>query len=224
MSIENRNKKVAISRWNKIHAFEKSKIKFDNKTKARICGFLAGDGSVMVRKDNNNKLHYVVRFFPDHESLATLFVKDFQSLYGKIPKVTQKRNHMEIICYSKPVVEDLLATCKFGIKNWRVPFAILDSRKAKIEWMRSFFDCESYVGEDYIKLQTVNKIGMNEVKKLLNELGFNPSTYVYQPKNKNWSRVYILILNKGESLKFSKLIGFNHKLKMKKLLANAGVA
>lgn len=224
MDIKDRNRKVAVSRWSKVHSAEKSKMKVDNCAKSRICGFLAGDGSILVRKDNNGKLHYVVRFFPDHESLAKIFEKDFHYLYGKHPRLVKKRNHFELICYSKPIVEDLMAAGNFGVERWRVPSFVLEDKQYKLEWLRSFFDSEAYVGENYIKLQTVNKSGMADVVRLLTDFGLIPSEYTYEPKNKNWNKVYILILNKGESSKFLGKIGFGHKLKMEKLRTIAGIA
>ena len=53
MNVSKRNKKVAISRWERKHSEEESMIKNDEETlilKASICGFLAGDGSVQKRK------------------------------------------------------------------------------------------------------------------------------------------------------------------------------
>ena len=54
--------------------------------KARICGYLAGDGSVIIRKDNGNNLHHIIKFSPDHESLIKPFVQAFKILYKKILK------------------------------------------------------------------------------------------------------------------------------------------
>jgi hypothetical protein len=43
MNFSDRNKKAAISRWNKIHNLENKNINNDLVKKAAICGFLAGD-------------------------------------------------------------------------------------------------------------------------------------------------------------------------------------
>src|SRR4030042_4797211 len=142
MHINERNRRVALSRWAKIHGKE---IDFLNENsekyylKARLCGFLAGDGSIMVRKDNDEKIHYVLRFFPDHESLIKPFTESLLEIYNKTPIIKKYQNHYLLICYSKVVVEDLINTTTFGVSKWRIPFNILKDKKSKIEWLRAFF-------------------------------------------------------------------------------------
>jgi intein/homing endonuclease len=221
MNIRERNRKVAISRWSKVHDLEKKILEKNSKNnflKARLCGFLAGDGSLMVRRDNNNDLHYVLRFFPDHESIIESFIECLENVYGKTPITKRNYNHDGIVCYSKTVVEDLMSVGKFGITNWRVPFKILKDDKSKIEWLKAFFDSEGYVGKNNIKIQTVNGKGMNDVRKLLLEFGINSRKYLYKPKNENWNSVHILIIgSKQDKMKFLNTVGFNHKLKLTKL-------
>jgi len=221
MNINQRNKKVALSRWQKIHLGEKSLLKQNSDKyflKARLCGFLAGDGSVMIRKDNDDKMHYVVRFFPDHDSLIEPFTESLFKVYNKKPIIKKNYSHNGLICYSKVVVEDLLGMTDFGLLEWRIPFNILVDKKSKIEWLRAFFDCEAYVGKNHLKIQTVNKKGMDDLEKLLLEFGIKSKRYIYHPKKKNWNNVYILLINsKSDRLKFLNTIGFNHKLKLSKL-------
>jgi hypothetical protein len=50
MNLSERNRKVASSRWNKIHVLEFQQINNNLVKKAALCGFLAGDGSVQIRK------------------------------------------------------------------------------------------------------------------------------------------------------------------------------
>lgn len=221
MNINERNRKVALSRWNRIH--EKEKIIVNKNShkfhlKARLFGFLAGDGSVMIRKDNSNNLHYVLRFFPDHESLIEPFTESLSEIYNKKPIIKKDYKNYTLICYSKVVVQDLLNTAKFGTQKWEIPIGILKDKKSKIEWLKAFFDSEGYVGKNHIKIQTVNKNGMDQLKKLLSEFGINSRRYVYHPKHKNWNDVHILIIGtKAEQWKFLNIIGFNHRIKLYKL-------
>ena len=221
MNISERNRKVALSRWSRIHKKERITVDKNSKKyslKARLCGFLAGDGSIMVRKDNCEKIHYVIRFFPDHESLIKPFTESLFEVYNKIPIIKKNYKHQGLICYSKIAVEDLLSTTKFGILKWEVPFNILKNKKSKIEWLRAFFDSEGYVSKNCIKIQTVNRNGMNQVEKLLLELGIKSKKYLYHPKDKSCHNVYILTIGpKSERLKFLNTIGFNHKIKLYKL-------
>ena len=73
MSIQERNKKVAISRWKKHHENEKKNIKDIKHLKARILGYLAGDGNISVRNINGKELHHTIKFFPNHLSLIVPF-------------------------------------------------------------------------------------------------------------------------------------------------------
>jgi intein/homing endonuclease len=83
------------------------------------------------------------------------------------------------------------------------------------------FDSDSYVGNKYVRLKTVNKEGLESVKKLLGEFGIETSRlYSYSPQNRKWNTSYILDIRKIESLnKFSQVIGFNHALKKERLLS-----
>lgn len=220
-NLSERNRKVAMSRWSRVHKKEKINISRGPESyslMARLCGFLAGDGSIMIRKDNKEKFHYVLRFFPDHESLIKPFIHSLVSVYNKKPIIKKDFRNQGLICYSKVVVQDLLSKAKFGVLKWEVPFDILKDRNSKIEWLRAFFDSECYVGKDHIKIQTVSKNGMIGVQKLLLEFGIKSRNYVYQPKNKNYHKVFILVIGpKLERLKFLNIIGLNHKIKLSKL-------
>lgn len=221
MNLRERNLKNVISRWKKQHEKELSWIKSHDNTdifRARICGYLAGDGSVSIRKEINGKAHNEIRFFPDHESLIRPYLDAFERAYNKTPKILKKKNFYEIRINSKIVVYDLLKLCTFGLTSWTIPN--FDSLKCKIEWLRSMFDSDAYVGKNGVRLKTVNKRGLESVKELLHELNIETSIiYAYSSKNKKWSTNYILDIRKIVSLKkFLQIIGFNHKLKEERLL------
>lgn len=227
MDLSERNRRAAVSRWSKIHEKERaSSIGPDkNYLKARLCGFLAGDGSVSVRRDNLGSLHYVLRFFPDHESLIPPFEESLMGLYGKSPIVKKWTGHNGVICYSKTAVMDLMCLADFGIRRWRVPFNILTDEKSKVEWLRAFFDAEGYVGKGRIRVQTVNGKGMDDVGRLLTELGIGFGRYSYSPKRPGWSKVHIIVISrKSERIKFLNTVGFNHSLKQSRLVSDAQVA
>lgn len=221
MDLKERNLKNVLSRWKKQHKKELSWIKFHDNTdtfKARICGYLAGDGSVSIRKEITGKVHNEIRFFPDHESLIGPYLEAFERTYNKIPRTIKKKNFYEIRINSKIIVYDLLKLCTFGLNSWSTPIFI--NQKCKIEWLRSMFDSDAYVGKNGIRLKTVNKKGLESVKKLLHEFGIETSIiYAYSSENKKWNTSYILDIRKIEPMKkFSQLIGFNHKLKQERLL------
>ncbi|MFH1473690.1 MAG: LAGLIDADG family homing endonuclease [Candidatus Aenigmatarchaeota archaeon] len=223
MSIIERNRRNVISRWKKQHEKELERIKSKknvNFLKARICGFLVGDGSVYIRKEKQSgKVHHEIKFFPDHESLIKPFIYAFKEAYNKTPKVIKKNNYYVIRINSKIVILNLLSLCSFSSEGWTIPsFKEVECKK---EWLRAMFDSDSYVGNEYVRLKTINKKGLEHVKKLLLEFKIKTSRiYVYKPRNEKWKTNYMLDIRDKKSLKiFLKDIGFNHKLKKEKLLS-----
>lgn len=195
-------------------------IRYNDILMARICGFLAGDGSVKVRKESNGKIHHSVEFYPDDESLIEPFVEAVEKVYNKKLTIETHRKHFRLRLYSKVVVEDLLKIANFGIYGWEIPEKILKKQEAQMEWLRAYFDSEAYVGKYYIKVQSVNRRGLKSVKKLLKTFEIYPKIYSYQPKKFGWNKVYILVINKKmDRINFLKRIGFNHKKKTDRLLS-----
>lgn len=231
MDIRERNRKNVLSRWEKHHKKEKEfieKNKFSTShLKARLCGFLAGDGNILVSGKGKNK-HNTIRFFPDDKSLIESFEEAVQKVYNQKIKIKEARNHFIVTVDSKSLVEDLLSISKFGIYTWEIP-KMLNSLTTKTEWLRAFFDCEAHVNQRYIRIQSVNRKGLLEVKKLLTEFQVQSKLYEYSPKNPKHHKVYILNISKKEDRKrYAALIGFNHNIKLKKLdetlLTNATIA
>jgi hypothetical protein len=218
VGISERNRKIAISRWNKKHSEEKSKIKNDTETlllKASICGFLAGDGSVQKRKEKNN-LHYQIDFFPDDCLIRDTYIKQIKQSYKKTPSVRKKNNYYAVRITSKVIVEDLFKIAKFGTKKWTAPKTLFSIKGAKENWLKAFFSAEAYVSSKSIKIQTVNKKGILDVAKMLKDIGIHSNYYEYEPKKENHSKVFMLFINKKEDrLKFLNKIGFWHKKKTK---------
>jgi len=189
---------------------------------------LAGDGGVYVRKQKNAPIiHYEVRFAPSDLTIAKIFQDIFFKLYKIRIPIQNQRNYYSLRVKSKIAVFDLLKDFKFGTKIWRVPFNNLKSEKNKIEWLKAFFDSDGSVGKKSIQIQSVNKNGIKQIRKLLKTLGINSKVYSYKRKEKNWSINYILCLNRKEDrFKFIKLINSddsNKKEKMRRML-EAGMA
>lgn len=222
------NKNPVLMRWILTHQKEKKDFR-QNPTfyplKARICGYLAGDGSVVIRKERKSASHYYVKFYPDNKFLVNSFLAAFKIVYGKKPKVRKMGNFFEIVCYSKPIVEDLLKITKFGLYEWRAPYKILRSLESKREWLRAIFDSEGYVGKKYIRIQTTNKNGIMDIKKLLKSFGIESKFYEYTPKNMKWNKVYMLfIIRRRDIINFLREVGFTHPIKLSKLKQLAQVA
>lgn len=219
MDFSERNRNNVISRWRKIHQKD---ILFINKNKflnlkSRIFGFMAGDGNILL--DNGSTCrHNTIRFFPDHLSMVKSFEDAMLKVYNKKPKIKKRINHFEVTLDSKPVVKDLLKYGKFGVSKWNIPPIVFNSKENEIEWLKAYFDCEAYVHPKHIRVKSVNKKGLNQVKRLLSKLGINSKIYEYQPKNINHKTNYMINIGKREDRKkYMDIIGFNHTIKFKKL-------
>ncbi|MBI4149451.1 hypothetical protein HY491_03305, partial [Candidatus Woesearchaeota archaeon] len=172
--LSKRNKTVAIARWKKekeklnLHLENISYLDNYKPFKSRLLGYLAGDGSVSVRKEKaNNIVHHDIAFYPDHLSMIGSFLEAFTGIYLRKPTIRYRGNHYSLKISSKYIVQDLMKTASFGIHKWQVPFNFLDSEECKVEWLKAFFDCESSVIKWQIQVQSVNKKGLYQVKHLL---------------------------------------------------------
>ena len=226
MNVSERNKKVAIARWKKKHSEEKNKIKQDEETlilKASICGFLAGDGSVQKRREKNF-YHYQIDFFPDDKLMLDTYVQQIKEVYNKSPKIKKEVKFYSVRFSSKIVVEDLFNIAEFGLKVWTLPTSIFKIKGAKEKWLKAFFSAEAYVNEKTIKIQTINRNGMKEVSKLLNNMKISHKYYEYNSRKETESLVSIITINRKDSrLKFCNTIGFWHTKKTKILKESLGL-
>jgi hypothetical protein len=216
MNILKRNKKIAVNRWGKIHKKEIQFIKNDKESKlirAAICGFLAGDGSIQIRKVKSH-FRYDIDFFPDDKRMLQTYLRMIAKVYGKRP-ITRKRHKFYAVRFtSRTLVNDLLKYCNFGIKTWTLPEKLFSIKGAKEEWLRAFYSAEGYVNNNAIRIQSVNKLGILNISSLLKEKNISHGLYEYTPKNSNHSSVGILIISKkADRLKFYDTIGFYHKKK-----------
>ena len=187
--------------------------------KARLCAFLSGDGSLFIRKEKHRPkaIHYDVRFYPDNERVLELFLSDFKILYNKEPKVIKEDRYSRVCIKCKRACLDLTRFTKFKSLEWKIP-NFINTNKLKREWLRAFFDCEAYVGQRNITVQSVNRHGLIEIQRALTEFSIESKLYSYERKQKNWNTNYILVILKKPSREnFLKYIGFNHSEKQAKL-------
>jgi intein/homing endonuclease len=223
MNLAKRNRNNAISRWQKIHSQEQKYID-ENKDKtkhlkARLLGYIAGDGNILV-SGKGKCTHNTLRFYPDHESLIPPFEEAIIKAYNKKLKIRRYSNYFYIWIDSKPLVNDILSFSKLGTLDWELPKKLLKNNKNKIEWLRAFFDAEAHVHKKYIRVQSVNQKGLEEVQGLLKELNIHSKIYYYKPKNPKHNKVFMLTIHRKESQRrYAYLIGFNHMIKLKKLIS-----
>ncbi|MDD5171532.1 MAG: LAGLIDADG family homing endonuclease [Candidatus ainarchaeum sp.] len=226
MDLSELNRAKVKIRWKRIHDTEKKHIakyaRLTRDLKARVHGYLCGDGSVSQRPERNNgKMHYEIRFYPDHQSLIPPFVDAFYSVYGQKPHIKKLKNHYRVAITSTIAAKDLFKDGPFSSTEWRVPRWVMRSRLYSKEWIMAFFDAEAYIGRRRICVQCVNRNGLGQVREMLRKFGIESKEYVYKRKNPNWNINYHLVITTGR-LAFLKRIGLNHKEKLRRL--NADVA
>lgn len=215
------------ARWEKKYKQTKIHIEQNHKhlliEKARLMGFIMGDGSITSRECNFKTHHHDIRFYPDDKVLAELFINDFKKLYLKKPSIKEEANYYIIHVSSRPAWEDLQNIAHFSSLNWNIPKSF-KTKEESIEWVRSLFDCEGYVGKKVIQMQSVSKAGIYKIKNILNDWGISSSICVYKRKKNTHNINYILsITSKTNLFKFSKFVGFNHlrkRLKLAKIAAD----
>lgn len=221
MNLRERNLNNVKSKWDKLHDIEKTNIADLKNPKirglmCRLQGFISGDGSV-TNGVYGGVRRYGLRFFPDHKSLIRPYSECLVKVYSKKPRMRDLGGYYELSVYSKVVVEDLCKHGTFGTKNWRITH-LVSNRGEVIEWLRAYFDCECYVHDNYLRIQSVNGNGLNQVKGLLKRLGIYSIIYHYNSKNPKHSQVHILsIVRRTDKEKFLRTVGFNHTEKLKKL-------
>lgn len=211
------------ARWNKIHKKTFEHIQNNHKNllleKARLIGFIMGDGCITSIKSHQNGRHHDIRFYPDDEYMLKLFIFDFEKLYLKKPNFKKLKNYYVLTVSCKPAWIDLMSLANFDSVNWEIP-KYFKSQEEKIEWVKVLFDCEGYV--DLIKkrivLQSVSEKGINSIKRVLDSLGIESKIYIYKRKNEKWHTNYLLhIMRKDSVFKFYNFINFNHQIKKRKL-------
>ena len=187
--------------------------------KSRLLGYIAGDGNILV-SGKGKCTHNTLRFYPDNESLITPYEEATKTIYNKKSKIKKEKNYYSLTIDSKPLIEDITSICDLGTYDWKIPDFVLKETANRIEWIKAFFDAEAYVHNKYIRVQSVNSQGLNQIKYILQNLEIHSRIYEYTPANKKHQKVFMLTIYRNESKKrYLDLIGFNHTIKLKKLKA-----
>ena len=88
------------SRWDKQYNFIRQNIQNNHhnllKEKARIIGFIMGDGSITKDDSSLKGGHHDIKFYPDDKDIAYKFMQDFEKLYLKKPSIKKLENYFVI--------------------------------------------------------------------------------------------------------------------------------
>lgn len=225
----NNLRKAALLRWKKKLDDDLSRIQHDKKSllmKVALCGFLAGDGSVQIRKERkeDNYYRYQMDLFADDRKMLKTYMSFVKYLYKKTPSIGLRDNMFVSRLSQRFIVHDLTSLCKFGIYTWNFPTKLLKIKGAKELWLKAFFSAEAYVGKRVIKIQSVNIKSIKKVNKMLANFKIKGNYYEYRPKNRKHSIVGMIFINERKSrLIYYKKIGFWHSRKEKALKQALGL-
>lgn len=196
---------------------------------ARIHAHISGDGYIQKTKSKRSKKEllehprinitrdrYYVRYVNMEKISVKQFIKDVKEVFNR--KVVKLRKHEYEVC-GKWIYNILKENGALKSDEWFIPHIIMNSNQiVKKEWLKAFFDDEGHVSRSAIYLKIVNKKGIMQVKKLLEE--FKIKTRLYKPiipQNPNYSISYRIGILGENIVKFSKYINFSYPKKKKQL-------
>jgi len=221
-----RGREAVLARWKPI--LEKELLNLSLNTsddmiikKASIIACLIADGTV-ARRISKNGTHFEIYFYPDDVQLLKKFLFNYKTVYNRNLPFKKMRGYYRVYTKHKIAVLDLLQYTNFSGLAWTLPVKLLSSKKSKAEFLRAYFDCEGYVNNRVVRVESVNNIGLTEIQKmLLEDFGIESKMYHYRRKQKLWNVNHILSIHKNsERIKFLKEIGFDHSRKKKLLIAS----
>jgi intein/homing endonuclease len=216
MGLEGRNKLVALKRWENQRAKYLRYIastEHDQEARAIICGFLAGDGN-LNESVRQGVTHSCVGFYPDDDYILATYIDCMKRVFGVTPTVRALKSYYSVRTHLQTVLEYLRSLGQFGVHNWRVPEFVKESRSLTKLWLRAFYAADGGVRPKYIRLQTVNELGMKDVSQMLQRIGVHHNSYVHHPRNTRHSTVHIIIIGTWKAKEFfAKEIGFFHERK-----------
>lgn len=208
----NRRSQKPISRFAKLLSYEK----------VEILGYLASEGCEYEtrttyiefdpRRNNTYKRKKIATIIEFSNKNLTI-QKHFHNLMCKVFNYETnftKNGSLKIL--RKQVIKNLKLYMKFGSHNWRVPEVVLKSKDLTIKKMfcRAFCDGDGTIEthKKEIRIDSVNKHGIKQLRKLLSELEVDSKFYEFS------SRFRLVI---KDVKVFKKNIGFLHPEKDQKL-------
>ena len=194
-----------------------------NQREARIAAHICGDGwlttylekkSLQIvngRRYYQKRKRYQIGYCNTREEL----LKEFEEDLIKQFKVKPQKLKNEIRTKSKRIFERISNLGGGNSRNWFISKEIFSSNEEiKIQWIRAFFDdeCtfEEYTGR--IRVKSVNKKGLIQIKKLIKILGINSNI-----TGQNIDKTYYLTINRKNFVFFNEKIKLKHKIKKEKI-------
>jgi len=198
---------------------------------ARIHAHICGDGCIYKVRTNRSKKELIqhprkntvrnrfhIRYFNNDISLLKQFIKDVHTVFNRRCCLNLKNNYIDV---QGKWLYDIFKFLGAGKSHeWFISDKILSSsNEVIIEWIKSFFDDEVYVPlkRRCIEVGSVNKKGLNQIKKLLFSLGI--ISIIHGPYWYKGFFSYRLYIDSKNVRKYHELVGFT-SLKKKRRLDN----
>lgn len=129
-------RKRALNRWRKVREQRRKHLQAAqghpdyDVMKARLLGYLAGDGCVMKWFEKpRNVWRYCISFYPDDEYMLEAYQESLRYTYGLEAAWKWLPGHIEARVQDRVACEDLIRY-PLGTYDWRLPRAHLQTRTA----------------------------------------------------------------------------------------------
>ncbi|MBL7117841.1 MAG: hypothetical protein ISS94_03550 [Candidatus Syntrophoarchaeum sp.] len=181
---------------------------------ASIHAYLCADGYVIRNPESQKHKYYYIGLRNTNEVLLKDFQNKFKVVFGLTPIIT-KDGRCKI--QNKTIFFQLTENFSYYSGEWKIPKLSKEELKC---WLRSFFDCESWIQVQKAKsraigVESINGKGLRQIKDVLQkEFEIHTSDV---KKRKNRSVWYIHICGKDDLLRFKDNIGFLHPKKKARL-------
>lgn len=175
-----------------------------------IHAYLCADGYVIRNLTHQKHKYYRVGL----RNKNIILLKDFQIKCKKQFKIEAKITKDRANIHNKELYNLLTRKGSFYCREWKLPKL---SKTNLQHWLRSFFDCESWVEVQKAKsrvigLELTNEESISSISQALKKFNINSSLSITKK-----SLLRLTICGKDDLLKFQKYIGFLHPKKKQKL-------
>ncbi len=194
----------------------------------RIHAHICGDGWIskgkskysrwnLERYNRKKKTYFTWRV--GYSNNEIILLDEFQSDIKKIlPRNFIYRTYNNVSVFSKELFYFLSQLGASNSYNWFISRKLLRNSKLTAIWLKAFFDDEATVENSKdshrrIRIKSVNKRGLLDVKRSLEKLNID-SSIAGLNNDTTW---YLTISHKPNILRYKYIIGFNHPKKEIKL-------
>jgi len=201
-----------------------------NSDLAYFLGVQAGDGYISKPKSYHRGGWAVQMCEDDFEYQTQIYKPLVERLFGCSPKLyTNKRKDGRKNLYSSinSMLAVLYLTKVLGIKNGfkadivDIPEFILKDKRLALAFIGGLFDTDGTVTNGEVKVSTVSKNLIFQVKTMLDKVNIKNSLHTWL-KNENVRTLYTISISRKSLNKFNKLVGFRNikkDIKLKQIIA-----